>query len=82
MPETTTVEIVGYSFLTTYEFTPPERGAREKGTGVPLEPDYPASIEILTVCPQDSKIDILELLEQRVIDAIESAVWYSRNSSE
>lgn len=46
-----------------YEFTPFCRGARERGTGLALEPDTPASVEILetslllTVSETDKALD-------------------------
>jgi len=32
-----------------YEHLPAERGSREKGSGIQLEPDYPESVEIADI---------------------------------
>ncbi len=29
-----------------YEYLPPERGMRERGSGIQIDPDYPAQIEV------------------------------------
>ena len=52
------------------EYSPAVTGARERGMGgLPLEPDYPATMELLEAKVQDT--DILPLLTQTMIDAIE-----------
>lgn len=33
----------------TYTYTPACRGSREQGSGIPLEPDYSASVDLLSV---------------------------------
>lgn len=45
-------------------------GARDRGMGgLPLEPDYPATMELMEA--RVGGIDILPLLDQRMIDDIE-----------
>ena len=52
------------------EYSPAVTGARERGMGgLPLEPDYPATTELLEA--RVGGIDILPLLNQRMIDDIE-----------
>ena len=52
------------------EYTEAVIGARERGMGgLPLEPDYPASMELLEA--RVGGINILPLLNQRMIDDIE-----------
>lgn len=40
----------------------PSKGAREKGSGVQLEPDEPASFELTAVYVDGSDIDIADIL--------------------
>jgi hypothetical protein len=52
------------------EYSPAVTGARERGMGgLPLEPDYPASMELLEA--RVGGIDILPLLRQQTIESIE-----------
>jgi hypothetical protein len=52
------------------EYSPAVTGARERGMGgLPLEPDYPASMELLEA--RVGGVDILPLLTQTMVDAIE-----------
>jgi hypothetical protein len=52
------------------EYSPAVVGARERGMGgLPLEPDYPASTELLEA--RVGGIDILPLLSRAQIDSIE-----------
>ena len=52
------------------EYSPAVIGARERGMGgLPLEPDYPASTELLEA--RVGGIDILPLLSRAQIDSIE-----------
>ena len=52
------------------EYTPAVTGARERGMGgLPLEPDYPASTELLEA--RVGNIDILPLLRPKTIEDIE-----------
>lgn len=58
-----------------YEYMPAERGSRERGTGLQLEPDYPSSIEIHSVVDDQgkehelSKLE-LERIENEILDMI------------
>lgn len=56
----------------TYEFEGAERGARERGTGLQLEPDYPAGVSIVCIEAKHTDragkvhtIDILPLLSEK-----------------
>ncbi len=52
------------------EYTEAVRGARERNSGgLPLEPDYPASTELIEA--RVGGIDILPLLSRAQIDSIE-----------
>ena len=51
------------------EYTPASIGARERGTGIPLEPDYPAFTELLEARVAD--VNILPLLRDTIIQDIE-----------
>lgn len=52
------------------EHSPAVTGARDRGMGgLPLEPDYPASMELLEA--RVGGVDILPLLTQTMIDAIQ-----------
>lgn len=52
------------------DYSPAVVGARERGMGgLPLEPDYPASTELLEA--RVGGIDILPLLSRAQIDSIE-----------
>jgi len=58
-----------------YEYTPAERGSRERGTGLQLEPDYPASVEIYSVVDdQGTEYELskseLERIENEIFDMI------------
>ena len=49
-----------------------ERGSRERGSGLQLEPDYPASIEILAVLCHGR--DITDWINERQLDAISQEI--------
>tara|TARA_R110000868_G_scaffold233914_1_gene487615 strand:- start:1904 stop:2134 length:231 start_codon:yes stop_codon:yes gene_type:complete len=52
------------------EYSPAVTGARERGMGgLPLEPDYPATMELFEA--RIGGIDILPLLDQQMIEIIE-----------
>jgi hypothetical protein len=52
------------------EYSPAVIGARERNSGgLPLEPDYPASMELLEA--RVGGVDILPLLTQTMVEAIE-----------
>lgn len=64
--------IDGYEFEATVDYTyyPPCRGARERGTGVPLEPDDPAVVEINSIKIDDIPYDLPEQVEEAIRDTI------------
>ena len=49
-----------------------ERGSRERGSGLQLEPDYPESIEILSVKSGSWYVD--EFLSEKQLDAISAEI--------
>ena len=55
-----------------YEYHKAERGSRERGSGIQLEPDYPAGVEILKVLYK--KQDIMELFNDKQLDAIQQQI--------
>jgi hypothetical protein len=51
------------------EYEPAERGSREYGTGLQLEPDYPAN---MTLCAAYLRgIDVFEILSSDMVEEIE-----------
>lgn len=50
------------------EYTPPEIGSREFGTGLQLEPDYAESITVLSIKVGD--VDIMDVVSDHVIQDI------------
>lgn len=64
-------------YLVRAEFHKAQRGARERGTGIPLEPDEPAGWEIDEVWEvgDDSETNIMHELDDRTLDAIVSYLW-------
>lgn len=63
----------------TYEFEAAERGARERSTGLQLEPDYPAGVAITAVEAKHTDragkvhtIDLLPLLSPDHVASLES----------
>ena len=46
---THTVFYEALAFEVSFDYYPAERGAREKGSGVQLEPDFPESFDICTI---------------------------------
>jgi len=64
-------------FLVRAQFHKAQRGARERGTGIPLEPDEPAGWEIdevFEVGDEDGD-NIISELDARTLDAIQSYLW-------
>ena len=54
-----------------YEYTPAERGSRERGTGLQLEPDYEATVEISAVYDETGKeYDLTDRQQRQIEDAI------------
>lgn len=54
------------------DYYPASRGAREKGSGVQLEPDEPASFEVSAVYVAD--VDIADLLSAGRLEHVENTV--------
>jgi len=57
------VTFEGVHFTVEYEYEPAERGARERGTGLQLEPDYDEQFYLVSVKVGDDAQDILEYLD-------------------
>ena len=47
----------GYKIEVTFDYYPPSKGAREYGTGLQLEPDEPATVELEQVKFNGEEID-------------------------
>ena len=65
------IEYRGYSLSVEYDYYPPSKGAREKGSGVQLEPDEDALVELTSV--QLNGMDMYDLLidqQQEIEDTI------------
>ena len=56
-----------------FEYEPAERGSREFGTGLQLEPDYPATWTLYHVYLPGSSVDIASVLLLSLVEEIE--VW-------
>lgn len=54
-----------------FEYEPAERGARERGTGLQLEPDYPETWTLCHVYLPGSDIDIAPVMSDKLIALIE-----------
>jgi hypothetical protein len=67
------VTVNGVELTCHVECEPEERGSREAGTGLQLEPDYPAT---LTVCYvyAGSDIDLLGILGDDIVDDITTRI--------
>ena len=65
------IEYRGYSLSVEYDYYPPTKGKREKGSGVQLEPDDDATIELTLV--EHNGMEIMGLLEEQT-DAIEITI--------
>jgi len=50
------------------EYSPPEKGSREYGTGLQLEPDYDAIAEIISVSVKG--VDVTEIIRDDILDEI------------
>lgn len=69
-------KVRGYEMEITFDYTPACRGVRERGTGLQLEPDEPAIIEItgLVLC---DPADFCEMVVEEVnitIEDVEEAI--------
>lgn len=54
-----------------FEYEPAERGSREFGTGIQLEPDYPATWTLYHVYLPDSNVDLAPVLASGLVEEIE-----------
>ncbi len=71
MNHTRTVTIADNELEVSFDYYPPSRGARERGTGLQLEPDEPATFEICEV--KLGEHDVTELVEP-YMDKIEQQI--------
>jgi hypothetical protein len=61
-----------------YEYTPSERGERERGSGLQLTPDYSEDIEIISVTDSNGKEYELsdremDMLVQKILDDVDDS---------
>lgn len=54
------ITVRGIDFTVEYQYYPGCRGARERGTGIQLEPDEGPSIEIESVKSDDDLMEVLD----------------------
>lgn len=59
------------------EYEPAERGDRERGTGLQLEPDYDAVAYLESACV--GGIEIVQLLSEEIVQEIEEAALRNSN---
>ena len=57
-----------------------ERGPRERGTGLQMEPDYPESAELVAAYVRD--VDVISLLSDRTVALIEQKFLEERDDEE
>lgn len=65
---TAAITLRGVPLTVRYTYSGPEYGRRERGTGVPLEPDWPAEAEV--ECVLAGGVDITALLHEDLLDQI------------
>lgn len=53
------------------DYTPAERGSREYGTGIQLEPDYPEEADVISVSVNN--VDITDIIREDIIEEIQEA---------
>lgn len=61
---------LGVTLTCFFEWEPEERGAREYGTGLQLEPDYPETFTLMHVYTPEG-LDISSVMKYELIDEIE-----------
>jgi hypothetical protein len=61
---------LGVTLTCFFEYEPEERGSREFGTGLQLEPDYPATFTLVHVYTPEG-LDISAVMKLGLIDEIE-----------
>jgi hypothetical protein len=57
-----------------FEYEPADRGARERGTGLQLEPDYPATWSLQHAYLPNSDVDLAPVMRDSMIGEIETSV--------
>ena len=62
---------LGVTLTCFFEYEPAERGSREAGTGLQLEPDYPETLTLMHVYLPGSNVDIAPVMLLSLIDEIE-----------
>jgi hypothetical protein len=53
-----------------FDFSPAESGSRERGTGLQMEPDYPATMDLVSAKTSDGT-DLLDKLDDDQVQALE-----------
>lgn len=62
---------LGVSLVCFFEYEPEQVGSREFGTGLKMEPDYPATFTLMHVYLPDSAVDISPVISVGLLDEIE-----------
>jgi hypothetical protein len=57
-----------------FDYEPAEQGARERGTGLQLEPDYPETWTLCHVYLPGSNVDITPVMSSKLIALIEEDI--------
>lgn len=63
-------EDLGVTLVCYFEYEPEEVGSREAGTGLQMEPDYPATFTLMYVYTPEG-LDISPVMKLNLIDEIE-----------
>lgn len=63
-----------------FDYTPPERGERESGTGLQLTPDYPEDVEIISIMDNDGN-DYIDKLSKDDLSSIEDTIYKKIDSA-
>lgn len=67
-------DLLGVTLTCWFEYEAAERGSREFGTGLQLEPDYPATWTLMHVYLPGSTVDIAPVLMDGMAEEIEEWV--------
>lgn len=62
------------------DYTAEERGSRERGTGLQMEPDYPESAQLVAAYIRD--VDVISLLSDRTVALIEQKYLEGRDTDD
>jgi len=68
------VDELGITLTCYLAYEPPERGSREFGTGLQLEPDYPATYTLAHAYTPDG-LDLAPVMRISLIETIEEAAY-------